>query len=114
MVLGATDPAQPYGAALPWPESEGRPVRAAGAHVVLHDGRPLVELERGGRSLITFPGADESPAWVIALQELVKNGRLAKLEISKVDGQPIRETPWAARLESAGFSAGYRGMTYRG
>ena len=32
----------------------------------------------------------------------------------KRDGQPIRETPWAARLESAGFSAGYRGMTFRG
>jgi ATP-dependent Lhr-like helicase len=114
IVLAATDPAQPYGAALAWPESAGRPVRAAGAHVVLHDGRPLVELERGGRSLITFPGADESSAWVVALQELVKNGRLKKLEIAKVDGVAIRETPWAARLESAGFSAGYRGMTYRG
>ncbi|MEZ5246409.1 MAG: DEAD/DEAH box helicase [Acidimicrobiales bacterium] len=114
IVLAATDPAQPYGAALAWPETAGRPVRAAGAHVVLHDGRPLVELERGGRSLITFPGADEGPAWITAIQELVKNGRLAKLEISKVDGEPIRETPWAARLESAGFSAGYRGMTFRG
>ncbi len=114
IVLSATDPAQPYGAALAWPESAGRPVRAAGALVVLHDGLPLVELERGGRSLVTFPGADDSPAWAVALMELVKNGRIRKLEISKVDGQPVRETPWAARLESAGFSAGYRGMTYRG
>jgi hypothetical protein len=46
--------------------------------------------------------------------ELVKDGRMRKLEIAKVDGQPIRETPWAARLESAGFSSGYRGMTFRG
>jgi ATP-dependent Lhr-like helicase len=114
IVLSATDPAQPYGAALAWPESAGRPVRAAGALVVLHDGIPLVELERGGRSLVTFPGADDSPAWVVALMELVKNGRIRKLEISRVDGQPVRETPWAARLESAGFSAGYRGMTFRG
>ncbi len=114
VVLAATDPAQPYGAALPWPETAGRPVRAAGAHVVLHDGVPLVELERGGRSLITFPGADESTVWTTALMELVKNGRMRKLEISKVDGRPIRETPWAARLESAGFSPGYRGMTFRG
>lgn len=114
IVLAATDPAQPFGAAVPWPETAGRPVRAAGAHVVLHDGRPLVELERGGRSLITFPGADEGPAWITAIQELVKNGRLKKLEISKVNGVPIRETPWVARLESAGFSVGYRGMTFRG
>lgn len=114
IVLAATDPAQPYGAAVGWPESAGRPVRAAGAHVVLHDGRPLVELERGGKSLITFPGAADGPAWIGALQELVKNGRLKKLEIAKVDGVPVRETEWAARLESAGFSPGYRGMTFRG
>ena len=114
IVLAATDPAQPYGAALAWPESEGRPVRTAGAHVVLHNGRPLVQLARGGRALVTFPGADDGPAWITAIQELVKNGRLAKLEIGKVDGRPVRETPWAARLESAGFSAGYRGMTFRG
>src|SRR5690606_25503289 len=37
-VLAATDPAQPFGAALPWPESEGRPARAAGALVVLAAG----------------------------------------------------------------------------
>ncbi|MDW3219864.1 MAG: DEAD/DEAH box helicase [Acidimicrobiales bacterium] len=114
LVLAATDPAQPYGAAVAWPESAGRPVRAAGALVVLQDGRPLVELERGGKSLITFPGAADGPAWIGALQELVKNGRLKKLEIAKVDGVSIRETEWAARLESAGFSPGYRGMTFRG
>ena len=62
----------------------------------------------------TFPGADDGPAWITAIQELVKNGRLPKLEIGKVDGRPVRETPWAARLESVGFSAGYRGMTFRG
>ena len=114
VVLAATDPAQPYGAALAWPESAGRPVRAAGAHVVLHAGRPIVELERGGRTLITFPGADDSPAWINAIGELVENGRFPKLEIARVDGLPVRETPWAARLESAGFSPGYRGMTFRG
>jgi len=57
IVLAATDPAQPYGAALPWPETSGRPARAAGAHVVLVDGRPLAYLERGGRSVSLFPGA---------------------------------------------------------
>ena len=113
VVLAATDPAQPYGAALAWPESPGRPARTAGAHVVLADGVPLVVLERGGRSLTTFAGAESNDAWIEAIVGLVKDGRLRKLEIAKVDGIAIRETPWAARLESAGFTPAYKGMLYR-
>ena len=82
--------------------------------MVLVDGEPIVLVERGGRSLVTFAGAADSDAWIDAVQNLVKDGRLTKLEITKVDGQPVRETPYAARLEAAGFSAGYRGMTFRG
>ena len=113
VVLAATDPAQPYGAALSWPPSPGRPARAAGAHVVLADGVPLVMLERGGRSLATFAGAESTDAWIDAVIGLVKDGRLRKLEIAKVDGVPVRDTPWAARLEAAGFTSAYRGMLYR-
>ena len=113
VVLAATDPAQPYGAALAWPESAGRPARTAGAHVVLADGVPLVVLERGGRSLATFEGAESTDAWIDAVIGLVKDGRLRKLEIAKVDGVPVRETPWAARLEAAGFTSAYKGMLYR-
>ena len=113
VVLAATDPAQPYGAALAWPDSPGRPARTAGAHVVLADGLPLVVLERGGRSLATFEGAESNDAWIEAIIGLVKDGRLRKLEIGKVDGTAVRETPWAARLEAAGFTAAYKGMLYR-
>jgi ATP-dependent Lhr-like helicase len=113
IVLAATDPSQPYGAALGWPESSGRPARSAGAHVVLVGGTPVVLLERGGRSLVTFAPAADSDAWIEPLMELVKDGRLRKLEIAKVDGEPIRETPFAARLEAAGFSPGYKGMLFR-
>ena len=113
VVLAATDPAQPYGAALSWPESLGRPARAAGAHVVLADGVPLVVLERGGRSLATFEGAESTDAWIEAVIGLVKDGRLRKLEIAKVDGVPVRDTPWAARLEVVGFTSAYKGMLYR-
>ena len=113
VVLAATDPAQPYGAALAWPESPGRPARTAGAHVVLIDGVPAVVLERGGRSLSTFEGAESSDAWIEAIIGLVKDGRLRKLEIAKVNGVAVRETPWAARLEQAGFTSAYRGMLYR-
>ncbi len=113
VVLAATDPAQPYGAALAWPDSPGRPARTAGAHVVLADGLPLVILERGGRSLTTFEGAESNDAWIEAIIGLVKDGRLRKLEIAKVNGEPVRETPWAARLEAAGFTSAYKGMLYR-
>jgi ATP-dependent Lhr-like helicase len=54
LALAAADPAQPYGAALPWPESAGRPARVAGAYVVLAAGEPAAFLERGARSLLTF------------------------------------------------------------
>jgi len=113
MVLAATDPAQPYGAARAWPDSPGRPARTAGAHVVLFDGLPLVTLERGGRSLTTFEGSESNEIWIEAIIGLVKDGRLRKLEIAKVDGQPVRETRWMARLEAAGFTSAYRGMLYR-
>ena len=113
MVLAATDPAQPYGAALAWPDTPGRPSRSAGAQVVLLDGRPLVELERGGRSLVTFAGAHDTDAWIAPLMGLVKDGRLRQLEIARVDGIPVRETTLAERLLAAGFQAGYKGLVYR-
>ncbi|MCC5949362.1 MAG: DEAD/DEAH box helicase [Nitriliruptoraceae bacterium] len=112
--LAATDPAQPYGAALPWPETEGRPARAAGAYVVLVDGSPAALLERGGRSLVTFAHPADAATWLPALTDLVDSGRLPKLELVKVDGVAVHERPpWPAVLEEAGFTAGYRGLTYR-
>ncbi len=113
VVLAATDPAQPYGAALSWPASDGRASRSAGAYVVLSGGALLVELERGARSLVTFAGSESNDSWIDALMSLVKDGRLPKLEIAKVNGTPIREMSFAGRLEAAGFTHSYRGMLYR-
>ncbi len=114
LVLAATDPAQPYGAALPWPEpGGGRPGRSAGAHVVLVDGAAVAHLERGGRSVVTFPAAADHPGWVDALVGLVKDGRYRSLEIGRVDGAPVREHPLADRLREAGFVDSYRGLVYR-
>ena len=112
LVLAATDPAQPYGAALPWPESGGRPARAAGAFVVLADGRPVAFLERGARSLLTF--GKEPFTWTDALAGLVKDGRLRRIELQRIDGVPVGESPLADGLRSAGFVDGYRGLTLRG
>jgi ATP-dependent Lhr-like helicase len=109
-VLAATDPAQPYGAALPWPESAGRPARAAGAHVVLIDGELAAYLERGGHSLVTF----DVDGWASALHQLVERGRYRSLEIRKVNGEPAREVEDAAeQLRRAGFVDGYKGLVYR-
>ncbi len=110
LLLAATDPAQPYGAAIPWPESTGRPARAAGAHVVLVDGQAVAYLERGGHSLVTFPAASEHPGWPRALAALVSRGRMRKVEITKVDGEEVGASPWATVLRDAGFGDSYRGL----
>jgi ATP-dependent Lhr-like helicase len=112
LVLAATDPAQPYGAALPWPESAGRPARAAGAFVVLAGGAPIAFLERGARSLLTF-GSDPVD-WADALAGIVKDGRLRRIELQRIDGLPVGESPLAEGLRAAGFVDGYRGLTLRG
>ncbi len=113
VALAATDPAQPYGAALAWPASQGRPARAAGAYVVLADGELAAYLERGGRTVATFGEMSADGRWIGALVDLVKDGRVAKLELARVDGAPARESPWADRLREHGFVDGYRGLVLR-
>ena len=113
-MLAATDPAQPFGAALPWPENPGRPARAAGAYVVLVAGEPAAYLERGGRSLVIFGAAEHHPHWAEALAELVKDGRVRKLEIAKIDGEPAAQSAVADHLHAVGFVDSYRGLSLRG
>lgn len=113
--LAATDPAQAYGSALPWPESEGRPARQAGAHVIQVDGDCVLYVERGGRSLATFPSTLETAgSWGPALVDLVTSGRLPKLEITRVDGHEVFDHPVAEALQEQGLTAGYRGLVLRG
>jgi ATP-dependent Lhr-like helicase len=113
VVLAATDPAQPFGGSLPWPDSAGRPGRSAGAFVVLVAGEPMAFLDRGGRSLVTFPGAHHHVHWADAIAALVKDGRLRRIELARIDGEPAAESPHAERLRLAGFADGYRGLTLR-
>ncbi|HEV2993387.1 MAG TPA: helicase-related protein, partial [Acidimicrobiia bacterium] len=107
-VLAATDPAQPYGAALGWPDTPGRPARTPGALVVLRAGRPVGYLERGAKHLLTF-GADPE-AWIEPLTELVKDGRVRALTLERIDTVPVRESPAAESLRAAGFVPSYRGL----
>jgi ATP-dependent Lhr-like helicase len=113
LTLAAADPAQPYGAALPWSATPGRPSRAAGAFVVLDDGAPAVFLERGAKTAATFEGSDPS-RWADALAALVKDGRLRRIELETIDGEPARKHPAAEALIAAGFADGYRGLALRG
>jgi ATP-dependent Lhr-like helicase len=114
VVLAATDPAQPYGAALAWPTNYGRPSRSAGALVVLHDGRPLAWFDRRGHSVVRFAPAESDHVWVDALTQLVTGGRQRSIEVRKVDGSPPDPaSPVAAALTAAGFTPGYRGYTLR-
>ena len=117
LVLQAVDPAQPYGASLPWPRvAEGRgPSRSVGAWVVLVDGVLRAFVERGGRRLTVFDDpADPSvpPArWAEALAGLVDTGRVGRLRLETADGVPVTTSPWAPALRAAGFVDGYQGLS---
>jgi ATP-dependent helicase Lhr and Lhr-like helicase len=112
LVLASTDPAQPYGAALPWPATGGRPARTATSVVVLHDGVPAVWFDRASHHLVTFRSGLDDPAWARTLADLVVTGRERSVEIRKVDGGPIPDVV-AAMLRDAGFVDGYRGLVRR-
>ncbi len=115
IVLASTDPAQPYGAALAWPETAGRPARSASSVVVLHAGRPLVWFDRRAHHLVTFPGTTLDSSWCEALISLVKDDRVRSVEIRKVDGGSLAEAPavLVELLRAAGFADGYRGLVAR-
>jgi ATP-dependent Lhr-like helicase len=121
VLLAAADPANPYGAALPWPRrgaSDRRPYqRAAGAYVVLVDGLAALYVDRGGSSIGVLPAADEPDVAVAAarsLRTLVVDGRVRELVIRKVDGEDVATSPFRPTLLEAGFVAGYRGLLLRG
>lgn len=140
-LLAATDPANPYGAALSWPaipsfahEGEGtvkhRPARKAGACVVLVDGAPVLYVERGAKTLLAFttdPVLLEAAA--PALARLVSAGGAEKISVEKVNdvellgthtlsasGSEIVEHPveaLRAALQAQGFYATVRGLSLR-
>jgi ATP-dependent Lhr-like helicase len=119
IVLSAVDPAQPYGAALPWPSrsrdgaaSRG-PARVAGAYVVLEGGEPILYLERGGRGLVTLvPDGDSRVAGALeALVAEVRRGRIKRVALEKVDGEPAMGSRLGPLLVARGFQEGPRRLT---
>jgi ATP-dependent Lhr-like helicase len=128
LVLGAADPAQPYGAALAWPkreESRGRPARVAGAYVVTVQDEPVLFIERGGRGLVVLieegrvgagtasPGREPDPLSeaLEALAGAVRAGRMPKLALERIDGAPAVGSGLAPLLVELGFQSGPRRLT---
>jgi ATP-dependent Lhr-like helicase len=115
ITLAATDPANPYGAALPWPPLEGhRPGRKAGALVVLVDGMLTLYIERGGKTVLTFTSDERMLAAAAAsLASTVRTG-LGKLRIERINGDFAIGTPFGNLLVDAGFAATPQGLRLRG
>jgi ATP-dependent Lhr-like helicase len=119
LVLAAADPAQPFGAALPWPkrrDSERRPARVAGAYVVSVSEQPVLYVERGGRGLLTLLAEDGEDAEALeaaleALADAVRAGRVGKLSLERIDGGPAIASPLASALLDLGFHSGPRRLT---
>lgn len=120
ITLAATDPANPYGAALPWPafpedSPRGhRPGRKAGALVVLVDGRLVVYVERGGKTILTFddPSERDLTAAAGSLAGVVR-ARLGKLAVERVDGEFVLGSPFGDALRAAGFAPTPSGVRLR-
>ncbi|MER7456046.1 ATP-dependent helicase [Micromonospora sp. NPDC126480] len=127
LVLAATDPANPYGAALPWPErvvdsGDGaapatghRAGRKAGALVVLAAGDLVLYVERGGRTLLSFTDdADALAAAGKALADAVHSGALGAISVERADGEAVHSSPLRDALTAAGFRTTPRGLRLRG
>ncbi|MGW9713637.1 ATP-dependent helicase [Streptomyces albidoflavus] len=127
LVLAAADPANAYGAALPWPEPPSgaghKPGRKAGAMVVLVDGELAMYMERGGKTLLAWPSTtpDDPSApdprlegAAHALAGSAAGGSLGTVTIERVNGEPALTSPVGTYLENAGFHATPRGLRLRG
>ncbi|MFD8416323.1 ATP-dependent helicase [Streptomyces sp. NPDC059650] len=119
VVLAAADPANAYGAALPWPEppagASHKPGRKAGSLVVLVDGELTLYLERGGRTLLAWPPAEDPrlAAATAALAEASRAGTLPALTVERINAAPALTSPLGPVLEAAGFHATPRGLRLR-
>jgi ATP-dependent helicase Lhr and Lhr-like helicase len=131
LVIAAIDPAQPFGAALPWPKRDGqerRPSRVAGAYVVLVEYEPVLYVERGGRGLITFLDAPSAAAGggvgdirarqvdllsvgLQALAAAVRAGCVPKLALERIDGRPAIASELVHTFVQLGFHSGPRRLT---
>jgi ATP-dependent Lhr-like helicase len=119
VLLAATDPANPFGALLPWPSSRepaGSPRRAVGASVVIVGGELVLYLDRAGRGLLSFPGSEPARQSVAlaraagALRQLFRQRRRRSLRIERIDGEAAARSALAGIFLEAGFRSDYKGL----
>ncbi|QKW09545.1 ATP-dependent helicase [Streptomyces sp. NA04227] len=126
VVLAAADPANAYGAALPWPEppsgAQHKPGRKAGSLVVLVDGELTLYMERGGKTLLVWTEADSAAEAVRearlttaaeSLAAAAAAGSLGTVTVERINGTPALTSPFGPVLEGAGFHATPRGLRLR-
>ena len=106
-VLASTDPANPFGGILAWPDTRGRPTRTAGSRVAINNGSPVAWMDRSGKRVCLFSqDADRSAEGIEALASA--HGRAS---VEQIDGDPIHDHDIAPVLRERGFGSGYRGYT---
>jgi ATP-dependent Lhr-like helicase len=109
VMLAATDPANPYGAIVPWPESPWGLSRSVGANVILVNGMLSCYISRGEKQLLVFLPEDEpvraNVARAIArtLASLVKEGPRRAMLVVEVNDEPVARSPLAPFLVEEGF-----------
>jgi ATP-dependent Lhr-like helicase len=125
VVLAAADPANAYGAALPWPEpptgAGHKPGRKAGSLVVLVDGELTLYMERGGKTLLAWPADPDGTITQDArlrvaaesLAAAARAGSLGTVTVERVNGTSALTSPFGTLLEGAGFIATPRGLRLR-
>ena len=123
LVLAVTDPANPYGASLPWPkrdsETARRPARVPGAYLITLDAEPALYLDRSGKGLTALreplDGAGEARPWLRealeALADHVRRGRLKRIALERFDGEPVVGSAVEPLLVELGFRQGPRKLT---
>jgi len=120
-LLASCDPANPFGAALSWPEpraASARPSRSAGTSVVLVDGELVLWIGRSGRKVLTFAGedrdevdADVLEAALATLEKIASRTRSKTLRVERIDGEPARSSPLLEVFQKAEFRPDYRGLS---
>lgn len=116
VVLAASDPANPYGAVLRWPEREDgrRPARVPGASVVLIEGRLAAWLSRNDASLLLFAEpAGGARAVAEALADVLQARRRTGLLLREIDGVHAPESPHAGAFVDIGFRPSAAGLLFR-
>ncbi|TNE84643.1 MAG: DEAD/DEAH box helicase [Deltaproteobacteria bacterium] len=111
VVLAAADPANPYGALLPWGPCSRTPKRAVGAKVVLVDGRPALWVDKGAKRFLTLEAFGDAELAARAVAAWVAQfDRHKTLYVHKIDGEGAKDSRHARWFREAGFAEDYKGL----